>query len=265
MLVESLKSFSVEYYATDISKSFVMKLEKEAARRGINFMRFGVLDISRDGAEQGYEKHGFDLILGLDVVHTTPRIETTLENLRDLLAPNGLICLLETVKPQRFTDMIFGLAEGWWHFEDDDLRTTSPLLSIQKWVEVLTRQGFRNVDAYPRDEEQRARTEFGLIVAQNNRRFSDQTRQQSGTSDTDAGNHLRDRLRRIIDLEQLGAETMLLSADVSDSEQMGRALEKIRQRFGRIHGVIHAAGIAGGGTIQLKTRGGCRERVCHRR
>jgi hypothetical protein len=28
------------------------------------------------------------------------------------LAPKGLICLLETVKPQRFTDMIFGLAEA---------------------------------------------------------------------------------------------------------------------------------------------------------
>jgi acyl transferase domain-containing protein/NAD(P)-dependent dehydrogenase (short-subunit alcohol dehydrogenase family)/ubiquinone/menaquinone biosynthesis C-methylase UbiE/acyl carrier protein len=257
VLVESLKSSSVEYYATDISKSFVMKLEKEAARRGINFMRFGVLDISRDGAEQGFERHSFDLILGLDVVHTTPRIETTLEHLRDLLAPNGLVCLLETVKPQRFTDMIFGLAEGWWYFEDDDLRTTSPLLSIHKWVEVLTKRGFRNVDAYPRDEEQRARTEFGLIVAQNDAvMVADRDRQQSGSGDTDAGNHLRDRLKRIMDLEELGAETMVLSADVSDSEQMGRALEKIRQRFGPIHGVIHSAGIPGGGMIQLKTRAG---------
>ena len=132
VLVERLKGFSVEYYATDIGKSFVMKLEKEAARRGIDFMKFGVLDISRDGAEQGYEKHGFDLILGLDVVHTTPRIETTLQNLKDLLAPNGLVCLLETVKPQRFTDMIFGLAEGWWYFEDYDLRTWLTLVRDSK-------------------------------------------------------------------------------------------------------------------------------------
>ena len=49
VLVESLKGFNVEYYATDIGKSFVMKLEKEAARRGIDFMKFGVLDISRAG------------------------------------------------------------------------------------------------------------------------------------------------------------------------------------------------------------------------
>jgi NAD(P)-dependent dehydrogenase (short-subunit alcohol dehydrogenase family)/acyl carrier protein len=153
--------------------------------------------------------------------------------------------------------MIFGLAEGWWYFEDDDLRTTSSLLSIQKWVEVLTKLGFRNVDAYPRDEDQRAHTEFGLIVAQNNPVIaSDRDTQQTHASVTDTDNHLRERLNKIMNLEDLGAETMVLSADVSDSEQMRRALEKIRQRFGRIHGVIHSAGIAGGGMIQLKTRAG---------
>jgi acyl transferase domain-containing protein/2-polyprenyl-3-methyl-5-hydroxy-6-metoxy-1,4-benzoquinol methylase/acyl carrier protein len=254
VLVESLKNFNLEYYVTDISKSFVMKLEKEAARRGINFMRFGVLDISRDGVEQGYGRHRFDLVLGLDVVHTTPRIETTVKNLKDLLAPNGLICLLETVKPQRFTDMIFGLAEAWWYFEDYDLRTISPLLSIQKWVEVLEKQGFRNAEAYPRVEENRSRTEFGLIVAQNDAGIvSGEYDQRTGENVIDAGTHLQNQLRRMIDLEELGAQTMVLSADVSNSDQMKCALAKIRERFGKIHGVIHSAGIAGGGTIQLKT------------
>ena len=190
----------------------------------------------------------------MDVVHTTPRIETTLRNLKELLAPNGLLCLLETVKPQRFTDMIFGLAEGWWYFQDYDLRTGSPLLGIQKWTEVLARLGFRNVDAYPRDQEQRTRTEFGLIVAQNASLSPDQTRSRAGTNAREADAQLSDQLRRIMSLEKLGAETLVLAADVSDANQMGRALSEIRQRFGRIHGVIHAAGIAGGGTIQLKTR-----------
>jgi acyl transferase domain-containing protein/acyl carrier protein len=251
VLVESLKSFNPEYCVTDISKSFVMKLEKEAAKRGINFMRFGVLDISRDGVEQGYGRHSFDLILGLDVVHTTPRIETTIKNLKDLLAPNGLICLLETVKPQRFTDMIFGLAEAWWYFEDHDLRTISPLLSIQKWVDVLKKQGFRNVEAYPRAEENRSRTEFGLIVAQNDAGIV--TGEYDQRTGANGGTHLQNQLRRMIDLEELGARTMVLSADVSNFDQMQCALTEIRERFGKIDGVIHSAGIAGGGTIQLKT------------
>jgi amino acid adenylation domain-containing protein len=55
-------------------------------------------------------------------------------------------------------------------------------------------------------------------------------------------------------LNQLGAQVLALQADVSDRVQMQRALEAIRQRFGIINGVIHAAGIAGGGTIAVMTR-----------
>jgi hypothetical protein len=105
--------------------------------------------------------------------------------------------------------MIFGLAEGWWYFEDHDLRPGSPLLSIQKWTEVLARLGFRNVDAYPRDQGERTRTEFGLIVAQNTSLSPDQTRSSAGTNGGQADAHLSDQIRRIMNLEKLGAETLV--------------------------------------------------------
>jgi len=54
-------------------------------------------------------------------------------------------------------------------------------------------------------------------------------------------------------LESLGAEVMFAAADVSDEEQMREVIEEAHERFGRIDGVIHAAGIAGGGLMQLKT------------
>ncbi|MCP4694068.1 MAG: SDR family oxidoreductase, partial [Desulfobacterales bacterium] len=44
-------------------------------------------------------------------------------------------------------------------------------------------------------------------------------------------------------LASLGAETLDLQADVADEEQMARALEEIRRRFGAPDGVIHAAGV----------------------
>jgi NAD(P)-dependent dehydrogenase (short-subunit alcohol dehydrogenase family) len=47
---------------------------------------------------------------------------------------------------------------------------------------------------------------------------------------------------------------MVVAADVSDRAEMRQALDLARQRFGRIDGVIHAAGVAGGGLVQLKTR-----------
>ncbi|HSK80544.1 MAG TPA: SDR family NAD(P)-dependent oxidoreductase, partial [Thermoanaerobaculia bacterium] len=61
------------------------------------------------------------------------------------------------------------------------------------------------------------------------------------------------RSRRLLDLEEMGAEILVLSADVADREAMARALAEVRERFGAIHGVVHAAGVPGGALIQRHT------------
>ncbi len=57
------------------------------------------------------------------------------------------------------------------------------------------------------------------------------------------------KIRKLRSIENLGAEVSVLCADVTDKERMRDVIE----RFGPIHGVIHSAGVAGGGMIQLKT------------
>ncbi|MCP4654988.1 MAG: KR domain-containing protein, partial [bacterium] len=54
-------------------------------------------------------------------------------------------------------------------------------------------------------------------------------------------------------LEELGAEVLVLRADVGDQAAMRGVVDQIRQRFGALHGVFHAAGVPGGGVIQRKT------------
>ena len=61
------------------------------------------------------------------------------------------------------------------------------------------------------------------------------------------------RIRAVQAIETAGGEVLPLSADVADRPGLGRALDEARRRFGQIHGVVHAAGIAGGGIIALKT------------
>jgi NAD(P)-dependent dehydrogenase (short-subunit alcohol dehydrogenase family)/acyl carrier protein len=58
---------------------------------------------------------------------------------------------------------------------------------------------------------------------------------------------------KVQSMEELGAEALVLSADVTDKVQMEAAIAQTYERFGQIHGVIHSAGIAGGGVMQLKT------------
>ena len=61
------------------------------------------------------------------------------------------------------------------------------------------------------------------------------------------------RIRAVQEIEAAGGEVLVLSADVADRAQLARVVDEVRRRFGAIHGVVHAAGIAGGGIIPLKT------------
>ncbi|MCP5107300.1 MAG: SDR family NAD(P)-dependent oxidoreductase [bacterium] len=50
-------------------------------------------------------------------------------------------------------------------------------------------------------------------------------------------------VRKLKELENLGAEVLAVCADVSDEQRMRQALDTAEERFGPIDGVIHAAGI----------------------
>ncbi|MBN3958490.1 type I polyketide synthase [Nostoc sp. NMS8] len=63
-----------------------------------------------------------------------------------------------------------------------------------------------------------------------------------------------DKIRKVLELEGLGAEVLLVSADVSNTQQMQGAIAHAEKHFGHINGVIHAAGVPGGGVIQRKTQ-----------
>ncbi|MFH1857372.1 MAG: SDR family NAD(P)-dependent oxidoreductase, partial [Candidatus Omnitrophota bacterium] len=70
------------------------------------------------------------------------------------------------------------------------------------------------------------------------------------------------KIRNILALETLGAEVLVLSADAADQRQMQEAVIQAKERFGTIHGVIHAAGITGGASfcaIEETTEEACRE------
>ncbi|MFB2772380.1 SDR family NAD(P)-dependent oxidoreductase [Pelatocladus sp. BLCC-F211] len=61
------------------------------------------------------------------------------------------------------------------------------------------------------------------------------------------------KIRKIQQIEDLGAEVLAIATDVSNIEQMQSAIAQAQQQFGQINGVIHAAGVPGGGAIQRKT------------
>lgn len=63
-----------------------------------------------------------------------------------------------------------------------------------------------------------------------------------------------EKIQGVLGLEELGAELLLCEADVANEGEMKQAIQRATSRFGKIHGVIHAAGTAGDGIIELKQR-----------
>ncbi len=60
------------------------------------------------------------------------------------------------------------------------------------------------------------------------------------------------RCAKLLALEEAGAEVLYVPADVAKVEDMVEVVRRARERFGPIQGVIHSAGVPGGGIIQLK-------------
>jgi NAD(P)-dependent dehydrogenase (short-subunit alcohol dehydrogenase family)/acyl carrier protein len=66
-------------------------------------------------------------------------------------------------------------------------------------------------------------------------------------------NRTSQRIHKLLALEMAGAELLLLEADVTDRASLATAVSQTETKFGAIHAVFHAAGLPGGGLIQLKT------------
>lgn len=71
---------------------------------------------------------------------------------------------------------------------------------------------------------------------------------------TSHGEHdaVASKIRQIQRIEDVGAEVRLIQADITDEGQVRSLLQQVRQECGALHGLIHAAGIAGEGLLQRK-------------
>ena len=139
------------YTLTDVTAFFTAKAEEEF--REYRFIQYQTLDIEQAPTAQGFVEQQYDLIIAANVLHATCDLSTTLRHVRSLLAPGGLLILLEGTAPLRWVDLTFGLTDGWWRFTDTTVRPHHPLLSPVQWQNILQANGFAHVQAIaPLDE-----------------------------------------------------------------------------------------------------------------
>ena len=154
-----------DYVYTDISAGFFSEAESRfgGAEASIDYR---VLDIEKDPVEQGFDAHGYDLVVASNVLHATRYLNETLAHCLALLAPSGQLVALENLRSQGWLDLTFGQLDGWWRFADD-YRPHHALATPAVWRQALGDAGFDDIAILGFDEsDPNANPDRGVIVAQ---------------------------------------------------------------------------------------------------
>ena len=135
-----------EYWFTDVSELFLRRSRQNFGQ--FPFIRHGLFNLDREPEEQDLPVEYFDVVVAANALHTCRNLSLSLGRIRRMLAPGGILVLIETTVHQTCFDMSIGLIEGWQHFEDSE-RAEHPLLSESKWRDVLMDRGFEQVTSLP--------------------------------------------------------------------------------------------------------------------
>jgi len=163
-LPEGRFDYVYTYVYTDISAGFFAEAEGQfgGAEAGIDYR---VLDIEVDPVEQGFDRHGYDLVIASNVLHATRLLPETLAHCLEVLAPSGHLVALENLRGQGWLDLTFGQLDGWWRFADD-YRPHHALAGPEVWRRALADAGFAGAEVLGLEtSDSTATPDRGVIIA----------------------------------------------------------------------------------------------------
>lgn len=128
----------IEYTFTDISSSLVSAAKRKFQK--YDCMKYSTVNIELEPPTQ---YHGqFDVVLSTNCIHATRNLPVSLKNIDMLLRPHGFVTLVEFTSRMFWFDLVFGLLEGWWRFDDGrDYVLARP----EFWDKCLRESGFQHV------------------------------------------------------------------------------------------------------------------------
>lgn len=129
----------VEYTFTDLSASMVANARRNFGKE-YPFMRFVVHDIEKPPADELKNQH---IVIASNAIHATHSLIVSSRNVRSALRPDGFLMMLEMTEIVPFIDIIFGLLDGWWLFDDGRRHAIVP---AEHWERDLHAAGFGHVD-----------------------------------------------------------------------------------------------------------------------
>lgn len=132
------QGISFTYVFTDLAGSLVTAAKKKFA--GLDFMEFKVLDVEKSPPKDFLNK--FHTIISTNCIHATRNLEISTSNIRQMLRPDGFVSLVEFTRNMFWFDLVFGLLDGWWLYEDGRKHV---LASETFWDRSMQNAGFKHV------------------------------------------------------------------------------------------------------------------------
>lgn len=139
-IVNHLRSHGIdfEYVYTDLGASLVNAAAKQF--KGVDGMSFEVLDVEK--APKPEYEGAFHCIIATNCIHATRNLDVSLGNIRKMLREDGALTLIEITKNMFWLDIVVGLLEGWWLFEDG---REHALVDETHWERRMKNAGFKEV------------------------------------------------------------------------------------------------------------------------
>src|SRR5436305_10289885 len=131
-----------EYCYSDVSEVFLQHGQETYAAR-YPYLTYQLFNVEEPPTGQGIEPGSYDLVIAANVLHATSNIRRAVRNAKAALEKRGLLLLNEITSTSLFAHLTFGLLDGWWAYQDPELRIPDgPALTTESWQAVLSDEGF---------------------------------------------------------------------------------------------------------------------------
>lgn len=132
------RGIPIEYTFTDISSALVSKAKRKFAK--FDCFKYATIDIEKEPTAQ-YQGQ-YDIVIATNCIHATSNLHNSLTNINKLLRPHGFVSLVELTTRNFWLDMVFGLLDGWWLFDDG---RPYVLATPEFWDKSMRQTGFQHV------------------------------------------------------------------------------------------------------------------------
>lgn len=126
------------YTFTDISGSLIAAAKKKFA--GYKNIEYKIVDIEKRPDQLLIGK--YHAIISTNCIHATRNLTESSSNILSMLRPDGFVSLVEFTRNLFWFDLVFGLLDGWWFFNDGRKHV---LADETFWERSMKLAGFKHV------------------------------------------------------------------------------------------------------------------------